>query len=87
MIDLRVGDVAPMHGCTVQYDNLSLTYKADKKNRMVFLFLGSEPRDGSKPLDSVAVLKAMGWNPSPALKKALEEEARLHDECLTNHAS
>ena len=37
----------------------------NQKNVAVFLFLGEEPKDRSKPLDTDAVLKGMGWKWMP----------------------
>ena len=36
-------------------------YKADKKEEFIFVFIGVEPRDGSKPLDPNKRLNELGW--------------------------
>lgn len=42
----------------------------DRKHPLVFvvIVLGTEPKDGTDPLDVVACLEAMGWTPPPELE-------------------
>jgi hypothetical protein len=50
--------------------DIQLSFKAEKGKVFVLLLLGIEARDGSKPLDAVAVLDAMGWAPKQRLAKS-----------------
>lgn len=36
-------------------------YKAEKDEAFVFIFLGTEPRDSSRPLDPIKKLNELGW--------------------------
>ena len=36
-------------------------YSAGKKDNLVFIFLGSEPKDGSDNLDPIRRLNELGW--------------------------
>ena len=38
-----------------------LDYSAGKKDNFVFIFLGSEPKDGSNNLDPTKRLNELGW--------------------------
>lgn len=60
---MQRGDLVNMTACTIVSDDgdLRLSYRAPKGERFVFLLLGSEPKDGSKPLDGEAIMKHMGW--------------------------
>jgi hypothetical protein len=64
-LNLNIGDLANMTACSVvrgtKADNIRLSYKAKRGRRMVFLFLGDEPDDGSRPIDGEAILNTMGW--------------------------
>ena len=76
---MQVGDVTPMTACTVIHEGngqkVSLSYRAAKKEKLYFLFLGSS--SNTAPLDPVAVLTAMGWTPSEELVKILDEHEKL----------
>lgn len=63
-----VGDLVNMTACTLVSDDGSLrvSYRPPKGERFVFLVLGSEPKDGSRPLDPEAVMTAMGWQKDPS---------------------
>lgn len=39
-----------------------LDYSSGKKEYFVFIFLGSEPKDGSDNLDPIKRLNELGWN-------------------------
>ena len=65
---LSVGDVVtmPSYSRKVPIGDIAftnLTYRASKGNCLVMMVLGEEPKDGSKPLDPVAVMKQLGWVP------------------------
>lgn len=78
---MEVGDVATMTSCTVVMEGhgqkVSMSYRANKGEKLHFLFLGSGNK--TKPLDPVAVLKAMGWNPTEELAQMLEEQKQHLD--------
>lgn len=58
---MKVGDVLPTKSLRVVHDNGWLNYKAPTGERFVVVLLGSEPVDGSKPLDPIAVFEELGW--------------------------
>ena len=58
---MKVGDVVPMTYIRVVHDNGWTGYKAPKGERFLVVLLGSEPVDGSRPLDPAAVFHALGW--------------------------
>jgi hypothetical protein len=78
---MEVGDVATMTSCTVVMEGhgrkMSLSYRANKGEKLHFLFLGAG--SPTKPLDPIAVLKAMGWNPTEELTQMLEEQKQHLD--------
>lgn len=45
-------------------------FSAAKGQHLVFLYLGWQPKDGSKPLDAVQALKNMGWTPPQQIEEA-----------------
>ena len=51
-----------------------LEYSPGKKDNFVFIFLGTEPQDGSNDLDPIERLKELGWNMNDELEKALADE-------------
>lgn len=58
----KVGDCVRIGSMTVVQPNISITYKIlDKKKVNVFLLLGQENKDGTEPLDAVAVMNQLGW--------------------------
>lgn len=67
MMELFPGMVCPMTHANIlsQDGNMRLGYNATKGNRLVFLFLGAEPKDGSKPLSVDQFLINAGWTPPP----------------------
>ena len=90
MYELKRGDVCPMTSCEIIFDGpngpIRARYTADRKDRMVFMFMGGEARDGSKSLPTDKVLQLMGYvpltddiyEPLDALMKDLEKWE--HDE-------
>jgi hypothetical protein len=67
MENLSPGDVVAMTSAQVllgdpKGEYLRTSYKSKPSHRMVFLFLGSEPRSGKPPLDVVERLYALGWS-------------------------
>ena len=40
---------------------ISFDYSSGKKDYFVFIYLGIEPKDGSKPLDPIKILNELGW--------------------------
>lgn len=64
-MNLKIGDVVAMHGCTAQVTHedysASFTFRAPKKERLVFLLLGAEGRDGKTPLDLEKRMNQLGW--------------------------
>lgn len=52
-----------------QDGSMAVGYKPNKGHRLVFLFLGTEPKDGSKPMDAEQFLISAGWTP-PAKEDA-----------------
>jgi hypothetical protein len=68
---MKVGDVVTTGGgLTVYQGRSSFGFKAPAGHRFVVLVLGSEPTDGSAPVDPVAVLKGMGWTPPADLDES-----------------
>ena len=64
-LTLHPGSIAVMSSCEViaesEDNNVTrLKYGGDRKRRMVFLYLGTEPADRSSRLDPIEVLKALG---------------------------
>jgi hypothetical protein len=59
---MKVGDVLPTKSLRVVHDTGWLNYKAPTGERFLVVLLGSEPVDGSKPLDPKAVFEALGWS-------------------------
>lgn len=49
-------------------------YKADKDEAFVFIFLGTEPRDGSEPLNPFEALEQMGWELGEELAELVDRE-------------
>ncbi len=62
-MDLKV--VVPMGSCSIVMgkpgETITFSYRAGKGQRMVFLYLGIEPKDGSAPIDVDKFLNSMGW--------------------------
>jgi hypothetical protein len=63
---LGIGDVVAMLKARVVHGNskedvIKLDFKAKPKRRMLFLYLGDEPVDGSAPLDCKQRLRDLGW--------------------------
>jgi hypothetical protein len=58
---VKVGDVLPMKSIRVVHDTGWLNYKAPPGERFLVVLLGSEPTDGSRPLDPHAVFRELGW--------------------------
>ena len=46
-------------------------YKANKDEAFVFVYLGTQPRDGSDDLDPIKQLERLGWKMTSELAKAL----------------
>lgn len=63
---MQVGDCVYMKSCTIVSSDgdLSLTYKAPKGERFMFMLLGADAKDNTAPLDPVAVMNALGWTDS-----------------------
>ncbi len=61
MPGMNIGEVVAMHSCNVIKGSTTFGYKAHKGKRMVFIFLGVEPRDGPENMDVDKVLEGMGW--------------------------
>lgn len=84
--DLNQGDVVHAAGITRRLcgDGITFadTFKAPKGQHFVFLYLGWEPKDGSKPLDAIQVMKNMGWTP-PAEIEQLHQD-RLEASAAAN---
>ena len=57
--------------------SLSEIYTAPKGQQFVFLYLGYEPKDGSKVLDVIQVMKNMGWTPPPEIEAAHQRRLAL----------
>ncbi len=49
-------------------------YSAGKKDNLVFIFLGTEPKDGSNNLDPIKSLNDLGWKLKPEFKGAFKEK-------------
>lgn len=63
---MKVGDIVSTHGLTAYSGRNSFGFKPPEGHRFVVLVLGSEPKDGSAPLDAEAVLRRLGWVPESA---------------------
>jgi hypothetical protein len=55
-------------------------YKADKGFEMLFLFLGTQPRDGSDDIDVVKRICQLGWEMTPELRAELIESGMIKDD-------
>lgn len=67
---MRVGDVVTTGpSLTVYQGRSSFGFKAPAGHRFVVLVLGTEPKDGSAPLDGDAVLRQLGWVPEAEAPK------------------
>jgi hypothetical protein len=53
------------------------TFSAPKGQQFVFLYLGWEPRDGSKVLDVIQVMKDMGWTPPAEIEQVHQQRLAL----------
>ena len=60
---MKPGDLIQTSSIRIQYwpEKGWDQYTANKKEGYVFIFLGVEPRDGSKPLDPNKRLNELGW--------------------------
>lgn len=58
---MKIGDVVTMTHWTHYSPDMQLSFRANKKEVAVFLLLGEEQRDGSKPLDLEAAMNRLGW--------------------------
>lgn len=65
---MNVGDVVTMNSAKVQFENDiasgTLTYKAEKSKRLVFMFMGAEDiSEEGKKIDGAKLLDELGWEP------------------------
>jgi hypothetical protein len=68
---MKVGDVLPTKTLRVVHPGGWADFKPPKGEQFVVVLLGSEPVDGSNPLDPIAVFHALGWQEEkPPAKKA-----------------
>ncbi len=65
---MKPGDVVYTTHIRASFPGMTFDYSAGKKDRFVFIFLGSEPRDGSKPIDPLERLNELGWELVEELK-------------------
>lgn len=63
MIDVKIGDIIPMTHFQLWTPTFHASYKAPKNQLFCFHLLGTEPKDQSKPIDFVEVMKQLGWQP------------------------
>ena len=66
---MKPGSVVTMSYCSVRSGSSTYTYKARKDEYLTFIFIGSEPKDGSSPIDVDKFLTDMGWEykaPAPS---------------------
>lgn len=70
---MKVGDVLPMASIRVVHATGWLNYKAPKGERFIVVLLGSEPVDGSKPIDPKAVFNALGWHEASDLTPGAQD--------------
>jgi hypothetical protein len=55
-------------------------YKADKGHEMVFLYLGTQRRDGSNDIDVVKRIQQLGWEMTPELRAELIANGTITDD-------
>jgi hypothetical protein len=65
---MKVGDVLTVKYIRVVHENGWTGYKAPEGERFLVVLLGSEPLDGTQPLDPKAVFHALGWVEAPLVK-------------------
>jgi hypothetical protein len=58
---MKVGDVFPTKSLRAVHPTGWMDFKPPKGEQFVVVLLGSEPTDGSRPVDPVAVFRALGW--------------------------
>jgi len=58
---MKPGDIISTTHVTVVFPKTTLHYSSGKKDYFVFICLGTEPRDGSNPLDPIKRLNELGW--------------------------
>lgn len=67
---MKPGDLVNMTSCTiVTPDGSRFTFKPNRGDAFVFMLMGVEPKDGSKPIDGAAVMERLGWQPKKAPRK------------------
>jgi hypothetical protein len=75
--NMRSGDLVNTSSITRQIRvgdaTLADSFKAPKGQQFVFLYLGYEPKDGSKVLDVIQVMQNLGWTPPPELEDVHQE--------------
>jgi hypothetical protein len=66
---MQVGDVIRARRWNHCEPSIELSYSVGRgnKNVAVFLYLGTEPRDGSNPLDLEGRMKELGWVPNQGI--------------------
>jgi hypothetical protein len=74
--NLIQGDVVRARSITRHIDasdcTLAQTFKAEKGDHLVFLYLGVSPR--GETFDAIQALRDMGWTPPPELEAEPEVE-------------
>ena len=58
---IKMGDVLSANHIKVRAGIMYLDFCAGKSQQFVFIYLGMEPRNGSKPLDPVERMEKLGW--------------------------
>jgi hypothetical protein len=60
-MNIKEGDVLSAHHIRVNAGIMHLDFCAGTCHRFVFIYLGIEPRNGSKPLDPIERMEKLGW--------------------------
>lgn len=58
---MNLGDILSANHIRVNQGRMYLDYSAGKSQQFVFIYLGTEPRNGSKKLDPIERMKKLGW--------------------------
>ena len=58
---MKPGEVIYTTHIRASFPGMTFDYSAGKKDYFVFILLGVEPKDGSKPLDPIKRLNELGW--------------------------
>ena len=60
-MNIKTGDVLTVNQVRVGSGIMYIEFSAGKSQQFVFLYLGIEPTNGSKPLNTVERMEKLGW--------------------------